>query len=110
MSGITNVSKSPEVFVGILKSLVASFSGIILTKPLSEIMLKPFTWSGEEGQRDLVVGHLISVGHFYIVIEFVYYLHQALLDHRSNHLVVLKHVKVLDALTMSEFDDVPHHS
>ena len=45
MSGITNVSKSPEVFVGILKSLVASFSGIILTKPLSEIMLKPFTWS-----------------------------------------------------------------
>ena len=63
MSGITNVSKSPEVFVGMLKSLVASFSGIILKKTLSEIHEKNktsttpvlgITGTGGSGKSSLV--------------------------------------------------------
>ena len=44
MSGITAVSKLPDELEPILASLVASFSGTTLTKPLSEIILNPFTW------------------------------------------------------------------
>ena len=42
-SGITAVSKLPTESELALASLVASFSGTTLTKPLSEITLKPLT-------------------------------------------------------------------
>ena len=43
MRGITAVSKLPDELEPMLASLVASFSGTTLTKPLSEIILNPFT-------------------------------------------------------------------
>ena len=42
-NGMIRVSKSPEAPDLSLLSLVASFSGTTLTKPFSDIMLKPLT-------------------------------------------------------------------